>query len=127
MAKVEHYYWLMPLKLQFDVVAAEKIIKAKNRKARRISVRKLKPALDGHHVNKSYVQKANVKNPVIMGTLGNNHFLMDGHHRLTKAIKVKRKFIQMYLLTSEETRQCATPKRTLDKLCNGLPHLINVK
>lgn len=115
-------FWLVPLKLFFDVAMAKRIVGAPYAKPdKSIPISAAKKGLYKTDINRSHVKSTNLKSPIIIGTVGEFHFVIDGHHRLTKAVGQKRRMIPAYILTLEETKSCANPKLLFDKLNRGLP------
>jgi hypothetical protein len=117
-------FQLLSLKIDFDVEKARKIIKQKKKTLKRISITRLSPALAGVSINHKHAKTSDLSDPIIIGTIANLKFLMDGHHRLTRAEKEKRTWLRYYELTEKETRECAKPKKLYDKLCYGLPYSV---
>ena len=123
----DEVFQLVSLKIDFNVKKARKIIKRKKKILKRISINRLSPALVGVSINHKHAKTSDLSDPVIIGTIANSKFLMDGHHRLTRAEKERRTWLRYYELTEKETRECATPKKIYDKLCDGLPYSVYLK
>jgi hypothetical protein len=124
----EHFY-LLYLGMKFDVNKAKKIVNYPHNKVdANVPVSSLMHALTGTDLNKRYAMKtSDLKLPIILGTMGEMHFVFDGHHRIYKAYKQGRKTLPAYILTEEETREVVNSKKLFDKLCSGLPTPVGIK
>jgi len=69
-------------------------------------------------VSKDVVENADITKPIIIGDTGDAYFVLDGNHRLTKAM-MEGKDIQAYVLSPEQTKKI--------KLENGSPKIYDTK
>ena len=56
------------------------------------------------HKDKATIQQADVRKPILLGTIKGESFVIDGHHRVEKAIQ-EGKSIQGWVLTEKQTKQ----------------------
>lgn len=124
----EHFY-LCYLGMKFDVNKAKKIINYPyNKVDANVPLSSLMHALVGTELNKRYAMRtSNLKLPIILGTMGEMHFVFDGHHRIYKAFKEGRKTLSAYILTEAQTREIVNSKIMFDKLCDSLPTPVGIK
>lgn len=59
------------------------------------------------HKDEATIQKADIRNPILLGTLKGESFVIDGHHRVEKAIQ-EGKSIQGFVLTEKQTKQISS-------------------
>jgi len=93
----------------WDIDKAKEIIEKHPRKPIQTSVKNLMSTKMLVKINEEYAQSVDLKEPVILGWVYLEgqwyHILIDGNHRLHKAIQLKRKKLPAYLLTKEENYQ----------------------
>jgi hypothetical protein len=85
-------------------ISAFSIVNKENVALETIPNKDLKSFQNPIAVSKEVVEKADINKPIIIGDTGSDYFVLDGNHRLTKAM-LEGKDIQAYVLTPEQTKK----------------------
>jgi hypothetical protein len=99
-------------------ISAFSIINNENVPLETIPNQNLKSFQNPLAVSKDVVKNADITKPIIIGDTGDAYFVLDGNHRLTKAM-MKGKDIQAYVLSPEQTEKIklkyGRPKKKLNE------------
>jgi len=121
----DQYFHLMDFDIFFDVGMAKQMVGFPYAKPdTRLPVESISWALLGVDVDHQHIHGTNLQKPLILGSIGSWKFLMDGHHRLTKAVRRKVPTLPVYVLDVKETRRTCSSRNQFDimqRLVTGLP------
>lgn len=121
----DQYFHLMDFDIFFDVGMAKQVVGFPHAAPDcRLPLTTLRWALLGVEVDQDHITNTDLRKPLILGTVGEWKFLLDGHHRLTKALRRRRTRLPCYVLDGKETRRTCSSRAQYDimtRLVRGLP------
>ena len=76
----------------------------------KLNVNKLKWILKYSNVYRTRVKKANIKVPILVTKIGTKYYILDGAHRLKRALNNNIKFIRIKLISKKMLDTCKLRK-----------------
>ena len=95
------------------------IEQTKKQKAKDINIEDLSWILDHTNIDPARVDIVDINIPIIITEYNNTYYVLDGVHRLSKAIDENKKTIKAFTLTTDQLKKCIIEAHSYEIDING--------